>query len=291
MAGARVLVVEDAEAIRVAVETGLLGAGYVVLGRSDGRVLERDLTVFRPDVVVLDVMLPGRDGFALLEVVRRVSTAVGTGVHRRGRLAGDRGDAAGRVRFALAPLDAMTALARRIAGGGRGSRLSSARTDTELGRTAAAFDVMLDALEALRRRRGPPRNGPAVSWPTPPTSCAPRSLRPPRRCCSRSRVAMSSDASGWSCCWCANPTGPPGLSTIWSTSPASMPALNCSGSRSISASLCRAHASATRDTVIPRRPHRARRAPGIQNPPRSGVTAKLSGRGEDPCRRRRGCCL
>jgi DNA-binding response OmpR family regulator len=75
VAGARVLVVEDAEAIRVAVEAGLLGAGYAVLGRSDGRALERDLMVFRPDVVVLDVMLPGRDGFALLEVVRRASTA------------------------------------------------------------------------------------------------------------------------------------------------------------------------------------------------------------------------
>jgi two-component system, OmpR family, sensor kinase len=51
------------------------------------------------------------------------------------------------VRFALAPLDAMTALARQIARGGRGSRLSPSRTDTELGRTAAAFDAMLDSLE------------------------------------------------------------------------------------------------------------------------------------------------
>lgn len=51
------------------------------------------------------------------------------------------------VRFALAPLDAMAALARQIARGRRGSRLSPARADTELGRTAAAFDAMLDALE------------------------------------------------------------------------------------------------------------------------------------------------
>ncbi|MGH3673214.1 MAG: HAMP domain-containing protein, partial [Pseudonocardiaceae bacterium] len=51
------------------------------------------------------------------------------------------------MRFALAPLDAMTALARQIARGGRGSRLSPTHTDTELGRTAAAFDAMLDALE------------------------------------------------------------------------------------------------------------------------------------------------
>jgi signal transduction histidine kinase len=48
---------------------------------------------------------------------------------------------------ALRPLDAMTGLARQIAGGDRGRRLSPTRTDTELGRTAAAFDDMLDALE------------------------------------------------------------------------------------------------------------------------------------------------
>ena len=71
----RVLVVEDADAIRAAVESGLAGAGYTVLTRGDGRDLEQILTQFRPDVVVLDVMLPGRDGFALLGVVRSRSDA------------------------------------------------------------------------------------------------------------------------------------------------------------------------------------------------------------------------
>ena len=51
------------------------------------------------------------------------------------------------VRFALAPLEAMAGLARAIVRGGRGRRLNPARTDTELGRTASAFDDMLDALE------------------------------------------------------------------------------------------------------------------------------------------------
>jgi CheY-like chemotaxis protein len=75
VAGARVLVVEDADAIRVAVQAGLTSAGYAVLSKPDGQALERDLTVFRPDLVVLDVMLPGRDGFALLEVIRQSSAA------------------------------------------------------------------------------------------------------------------------------------------------------------------------------------------------------------------------
>jgi DNA-binding response OmpR family regulator len=72
---ARILVIEDAEAINVAVCSALRDNGLEVLGRPDGRALEQDLRGFRPDLVVLDVMLPGRDGFALLDVVRRTSTA------------------------------------------------------------------------------------------------------------------------------------------------------------------------------------------------------------------------
>ncbi len=66
----RVMVVEDAEAIRAAVESGLSTAGHLVLSRCDGRDFEDALSQFQPDVVVLDVMLPGRDGFALLDIVR-----------------------------------------------------------------------------------------------------------------------------------------------------------------------------------------------------------------------------
>lgn len=65
------LVVEDSEAIRTAVLAALRDAGHAVAGAADGSGLERDLETFRPDLVVLDVMLPGRDGFALLDVVRR----------------------------------------------------------------------------------------------------------------------------------------------------------------------------------------------------------------------------
>jgi DNA-binding response OmpR family regulator len=72
---ARVLVIEDAEAIGAAVSSALRDAGYQVQVRPDGRDLEGELARFRPDLVVLDVMLPGRDGFMLLEVIRRTTGA------------------------------------------------------------------------------------------------------------------------------------------------------------------------------------------------------------------------
>lgn len=64
------LIVEDDEAIRESVSAALGGAGYEVRALVDGRDLEATLGGFRPDVVLVDVMLPGRNGFALLEVVR-----------------------------------------------------------------------------------------------------------------------------------------------------------------------------------------------------------------------------
>lgn len=67
---ARVLVVEDSEAIREMVREAMTAAGYVTAARPDGAGLEDVLEGFRPDLVILDVMLPGRDGFELIDVVR-----------------------------------------------------------------------------------------------------------------------------------------------------------------------------------------------------------------------------
>lgn len=75
MDAAKILLVEDSEAIRVPVQTVLRAQGFEVASRPDGADLEAALATFAPDLVVLDVMLPGRDGFTLLPVVRRTSRA------------------------------------------------------------------------------------------------------------------------------------------------------------------------------------------------------------------------
>ncbi|WP_040785776.1 response regulator transcription factor [Nocardia pneumoniae] len=75
MSGARILIVEDSAAIRAALETGLQTAGHEVLSRHDGTNYEDDIAEFGPDLVVLDVLLPGRDGFVLLEITRHTSPA------------------------------------------------------------------------------------------------------------------------------------------------------------------------------------------------------------------------
>lgn len=66
----RILLVEDDESIRDAVAVALRSEGWAVAAEADGRALEETLLAFRPDLVVLDWMLPGRDGPALARVVQ-----------------------------------------------------------------------------------------------------------------------------------------------------------------------------------------------------------------------------
>ena len=72
---ARVLVVEDDDTLNRSLLGSLGDAGYEVRGLRDGRDLEAELDRFRPDFVVLDWMLPGRDGPTLGRVVRSRSAA------------------------------------------------------------------------------------------------------------------------------------------------------------------------------------------------------------------------
>src|SRR5437016_14638698 len=67
----RVLVVDDEQYIRDLVGTSLRYEGFEVEEASMGRAALAAATSFRPDLIVLDVMLPDLDG---LEVTRRLRT-------------------------------------------------------------------------------------------------------------------------------------------------------------------------------------------------------------------------
>lgn len=68
-AGARVLVVDDEPQILRALRAGLRGNGYDVQTAADGEEALDAIALHPPDVVVLDLVMPGKDGF---EVVREV---------------------------------------------------------------------------------------------------------------------------------------------------------------------------------------------------------------------------
>ncbi|MFJ1759190.1 response regulator transcription factor [Amycolatopsis sp. NPDC088138] len=151
----RILVVEDAEAIRVAVETALATAGFSVRALPDGAALEAELSRARPDLVVLDVMLPGRDGFELLRVIRRLSAAgvvmltARDGVEDRLRGLGDGADDYVVKPFVLAELVArVTAVLRRMGRTQPAVEIGDLVVDVEGGRVRyGAAEVELTSTE------------------------------------------------------------------------------------------------------------------------------------------------
>jgi two-component system alkaline phosphatase synthesis response regulator PhoP len=66
----RILVVDDDRQIVRLVSSYLEQAGYHVLGASDGETAMHVLRRERPDLVVLDLMLPRRDGWAITRWLR-----------------------------------------------------------------------------------------------------------------------------------------------------------------------------------------------------------------------------
>src|SRR5689334_1399735 len=65
-----ILVVEDDPAIRRGIVDALKYANYGVLECADGRSAAKTAIESPIDLVLLDVMLPGRDGFSILEELR-----------------------------------------------------------------------------------------------------------------------------------------------------------------------------------------------------------------------------
>src|SRR3954453_5534502 len=72
----KILVVEDETAIADFVQRGLEAEGYAVECAGDGNEGERQALTGDPDLVVLDLMLPGRDGMSVLDSIRTEKPAL-----------------------------------------------------------------------------------------------------------------------------------------------------------------------------------------------------------------------
>ncbi|MFO8011094.1 MAG: response regulator transcription factor [Dehalococcoidia bacterium] len=69
-----ILVVDDEPRIIEAVSLNLELEGYDVVSATSGEEALKKLTELIPDLVILDVMMPGMDGFETLQKIREVST-------------------------------------------------------------------------------------------------------------------------------------------------------------------------------------------------------------------------
>jgi len=73
MGASRILVVDDDDDIRGLLRTLLERAGHEVFDAPDGRSGLRELYAGSPDLVILDVAMPGLDGWATLERIREMT--------------------------------------------------------------------------------------------------------------------------------------------------------------------------------------------------------------------------
>ena len=74
MSGARLLIVEDDSPTRELVAANLAAHGHAVTGVGDVAGALRAWDLRRPDVIILDLGLPDRDGVAVIRHVRREAT-------------------------------------------------------------------------------------------------------------------------------------------------------------------------------------------------------------------------
>ena len=71
LAPRRILVVDDDESIVDLISTRLIIGGYKVATANDGFEALRGLTDLKPDAMILDINMPGLDGFGVLKHMRK----------------------------------------------------------------------------------------------------------------------------------------------------------------------------------------------------------------------------
>lgn len=72
-ANKKVLVVDDDQEIRELLDEYLTKAGFTVMTAAEGEEMKRRLALGYPDLILLDVMMPGDDGFTLCQHIRKTS--------------------------------------------------------------------------------------------------------------------------------------------------------------------------------------------------------------------------
>lgn len=72
----KLLVVDDEAAIRRLIRTALERAGHAVVEASNAREALNAIAIDKPDVVLLDLGLPDRDGLELVPLIKRAGSAV-----------------------------------------------------------------------------------------------------------------------------------------------------------------------------------------------------------------------
>lgn len=68
-----ILVVDDEEPLRKLLRVNLSLEGYGVVMASDGKSALKLFQKYEPNMIILDIMMPGLDGFQVLNVVRQRS--------------------------------------------------------------------------------------------------------------------------------------------------------------------------------------------------------------------------
>lgn len=113
---ARILIAEDEESIVASVEFLMRNAGYETRSARAGAAAVELLREFRPHLVILDLMLPGRSGFEICRLIRADPALAGTRVlmltARGGTQDEERGMSAGADDYMTKPFSTKDLVAR-----------------------------------------------------------------------------------------------------------------------------------------------------------------------------------
>ena len=108
----KILVVEDEASIRDLISINLQLVGYEVFTAEDGIMAEEFLEKQRVDLILLDVMIPGIDGFSLIEKIKKHNTPVIFVTAKESVLDRVKGLRLGADDYIIKPFETMELLAR-----------------------------------------------------------------------------------------------------------------------------------------------------------------------------------